>query len=164
MRIGDLSAATGASARSLRYYEEQGLLASTRTVGGQRLYPATAVDRVTLIQSLLAAGLNSTTINDVLPCITDETLRTPWLAGRLRDELTRVESQIEALHRTRDILSGLVTEYGVGPESLGRIRFPGGGEDRAGDRRPDRAGRRRDRQRGELVAARRGRGGRRDPP
>ena len=113
MRIGDLSAATGASARSLRYYEEQGLLASTRTAGGQRVYPATAADRVRLIQSLLAAGLNSATILDVLPCISDESLRTPWLAGRLRSELERVETQIDSLHRTRDILAGLVERYRV---------------------------------------------------
>jgi len=113
MRIGDLSAATGASARSLRYYEEQGLLASTRTAGGQRVYPATAADRVRLIQSLLAAGLNSATILDVLPCISDESLRTPWLAGRLRAELTRVDKQLENLNRTRDILAGLVEQYRV---------------------------------------------------
>ena len=49
MRIGDLSAATGASARSLRYYEQQGLLASERSSGGQRHYPESAVERVTLI-------------------------------------------------------------------------------------------------------------------
>jgi DNA-binding transcriptional MerR regulator len=113
MRIGDLSAATGASARSLRYYEEQGLLASERSPGGQRTYPADAVDRVRLIQSLLAAGLNSTTINDVLPCITDTAIRTPWLAARLRAELDRVETQLTALHHTRDILAGLVEEYTV---------------------------------------------------
>ncbi|MEU4238532.1 MerR family transcriptional regulator [Actinoplanes sp. NPDC026619] len=115
MRIGDLSAATGASARSLRYYEEQGLLASARTGGGQRVYPADAVERVTLIQSLLAAGLNSVTIADVLPCISDSSLRTPWLSSRLTAELTRVESQIESLNRTRDILAGLVEEYRVTP-------------------------------------------------
>ena len=113
MRIGDLSAATGASARSLRYYEDQGLLASTRTSGGQRVYPPTAVERVRLIQSLLAAGLNSATIHDVLPCISDESLRTPWLAGRLRTELSRVELQLENLNRTRDILAGLVEQYRV---------------------------------------------------
>ncbi|GAA2658306.1 MerR family transcriptional regulator [Paractinoplanes durhamensis] len=115
MKIGDLSAATGASARSLRYYEEQGLLASTRTGGGQRVYPPGAVERVSLIQSLLAAGLNSVTIADVLPCISDSAIRTPWLAGRLGAELARVESQIESLHRTRDILAGLVEEYRVSP-------------------------------------------------
>ncbi|GAA1641298.1 MerR family transcriptional regulator [Catellatospora bangladeshensis] len=113
MRIGDLAAATGASARSLRYYEEQGLLASERSGGGQRHYPDGAVERVRLIQSLLAAGLSSGTIHDVLPCITERAIRTPWLAERLRTELDRVEAQLTALHRTRDILSGLVDEYAV---------------------------------------------------
>src|SRR3954469_1378988 len=113
MRIGDLAAATGASTRALRYYEEQGLLVSSRTPGGQRGYPSTAIERVRLIQSLLSAGLNSATIHDVLPCISDESLRTPWLAGRLRIELDRVESQIKNLTRTRDILAGLVEQYRV---------------------------------------------------
>ena len=113
MRIGDLSAATGASARSLRYYEEQGLLASERTTGGQRVDPSQAVERVALIRSLLAAGLTSGTINDVLPCISDESLRTPWLAARLRTELERVSAQIESLHQTQEILAALVEEYQV---------------------------------------------------
>jgi DNA-binding transcriptional MerR regulator len=115
MRIGDLSAVTGASARSLRYYEEQGLLSSTRTAGGQRIYPEVSVERVRLIQSLLAAGLNSVTIAEVLPCVSDASARTPWLAARLSDELARVESQIECLNRTRDILAGLVEEYRIEP-------------------------------------------------
>lgn len=34
MRIGDLAARTGVGIRSLRYYEEQGLLTSTRSGGG----------------------------------------------------------------------------------------------------------------------------------
>jgi DNA-binding transcriptional MerR regulator len=113
MRIGDLSAATGASARSLRHYEQQGLLASERSAGGQRHYPQAAVERVSLIQSLLAAGLTSSTILDVLPCITHEAIRTPWLAERLRGELSRVESQIDDLTRTRTILAGLVEQYRV---------------------------------------------------
>ncbi|GAB2575135.1 MerR family transcriptional regulator [Paractinoplanes abujensis] len=113
MRIGDLSAATGASARSLRYYEEQGLLASARSGGGQRHYPEGAVERVSLIQSLLSAGLNSATIQDVLPCINNEAIRTPWLAERLTTELDRVTRQIDDLTRTREILSGLVEQYRV---------------------------------------------------
>jgi DNA-binding transcriptional MerR regulator len=111
MRIGDLAEATGASARSLRYYEEQGLLASERSSGGQRHYPESAVERVSLIQSLLGAGLSSATISEVLPCITEQAIRTPWLAERLRAELSRVDEQITALHRTRDILAGLVEQY-----------------------------------------------------
>jgi DNA-binding transcriptional MerR regulator len=113
MRIGDLATATGASARSLRYYEEQGLLASERSTGGQRHYAESAVERVALIQSLLTAGLSSRTIHEVLPCITESAIRTPWLAERLRAELARVEDQIAALSQTRDILSGLVVQYAV---------------------------------------------------
>ncbi|MEU8818797.1 MerR family transcriptional regulator [Actinoplanes sp. NPDC048796] len=113
MRIGDLSAATGASPRSLRYYEDQGLLTSSRSSGGQRHYAEAAVERVRLIQSLLSAGLNSATIQDVLPCINNEAIRTPWLAARLTSELQRVESQIEDLHRTRTVLAGLVKQYRV---------------------------------------------------
>ena len=113
MRIGDLAAATGASPRSLRYYEDQGLLGSSRSGGGQRHYPATAVERVTLIRSLLAAGLSSGTIYEVLPCITQEAMRTEALAARLRDELARVDTQIDGLHRTREILAGLVDAYEI---------------------------------------------------
>lgn len=111
MRIGDLATATGASARSLRYYEQQGLLVSERSSGGQRHYPDSAVERVTLIQSLLAAGLSSSTIYDVLPCITEKAIRTSLLTERLQSELSRVEDQIGSLHRTRDILAGLVEQY-----------------------------------------------------
>jgi DNA-binding transcriptional MerR regulator len=111
MRIGDLAAATGASARSLRYYEEQGLLASERGPGGQRRYAEAAVERVSVIRSLLAAGLTSSTIRDVLPCIADESIRTPWLGERLDGELARVDAQLADLRRTREILAGLVERY-----------------------------------------------------
>lgn len=113
MRIGELAAATGASARSLRYYEEQGLLASVRSSSGQRHYPDAAVERVELIRSLLDAGLTSATIADVLPCIADDTIRTPWLEQRLADELRRVDDQIAALQRTRQVLTDVIARYRV---------------------------------------------------
>ena len=123
MRIGDLSAASGASARSLRYYEEQGLLSSERGTGGQRHYPSAAIERVGLIKTLLAAGLSTATIRDVLPCVSDEAIRTPWLAARLGEELARVETQMEDLRRTRDILAGLVDNYAV--ETVHEVTGPG---------------------------------------
>jgi DNA-binding transcriptional MerR regulator len=113
MRIGDLSAATGASARSLRYYEEQGLLGSERGTGGQRHYPESATERVALIRTLLAAGLSTSAIADVLPCVADEAIRTPWLSARLTEELLRIEAQMADLRRTHEILAGLVEDYTV---------------------------------------------------
>ena len=113
MRIGDLSRATGASPRSLRYYEEQGLISSSRTSGGQRRYTEDAVARVDLIRSLFAAGLNSTTIDELLPCITEPSVRTPALEARLRRELDRVDDQIAALGTTRSVLADLTIRYRV---------------------------------------------------
>lgn len=59
MRIGELSRRTGVSARSLRYYEAQGLLTSVRSEAGQRHYSDAAVQRVSLIRQLFGAGLSS---------------------------------------------------------------------------------------------------------
>lgn len=111
MRIGELAAATGASPRSLRYYEQHGLLSSERSNSGQRHYPEAAIERVDLIRCLLEAGLSSSTIYDVLPCISDETVRTPWLEQRLREELDRVDEQLVALRSTRKILTDVIVRY-----------------------------------------------------
>ena len=69
MKIGELSRRTAVSERSLRYYEEQGLLEPERTPGGHRTYAEWAVDRVIHIQELYAAGLPSTQIRELLPCM-----------------------------------------------------------------------------------------------
>ncbi len=69
MRIGELAEATGVSSRSLRYYEEHGLIRSERTSGGWRDFDPSMVDRVVMIQHLFAAGLGSSTIDQVLPCL-----------------------------------------------------------------------------------------------
>ncbi len=61
----ELSARTGAGRRSLRYYEEQGLLVSSRSPTGQRHYEDGHVQRVRLIQAFLAAGVPSGTIAEI---------------------------------------------------------------------------------------------------
>ena len=71
MRIGDLSAATGASPRALRYYEEHGLIASEREPNGYRAYDASTVDAVLTIRSLLDLGFPTELISGILPCTGD---------------------------------------------------------------------------------------------
>ncbi|MDR6970776.1 MerR family transcriptional regulator [Leifsonia shinshuensis] len=72
MRIGELSARTGASPRSLRYYEQQGLLTSERQPNGYREYAPNAVAMVETIRSLLDIGLPTALVKDVLPCTVGE--------------------------------------------------------------------------------------------
>jgi DNA-binding transcriptional MerR regulator len=107
VRIGDLSTRTSVSVRALRYYEEQGLLASTRSERGQRLYENAAVDRVRLIQQLYSAGLPSKTIAELLPCV-DAKVSTPESRERLAAERDRINMQIAELMSARDRLNDII--------------------------------------------------------
>lgn len=69
MQIGELAERTGASRRSLRYYEQQGLLEAGRTGKGWRLYDERAVHRVLNVRELLGAGLTVEDIRQVVPCL-----------------------------------------------------------------------------------------------
>ncbi|MEV5648114.1 MerR family transcriptional regulator [Nocardia sp. NPDC052254] len=114
MRIGELARRTGVSVRSLRYYESQGLLSSSRTAGGQREYPDYAVDRVIRIQEMFAAGLHSRTLAELLPCINDydgtpAATATPWLTETLAAERERIDAAMRDLERTRAVLDGVIS-------------------------------------------------------
>lgn len=109
MRIGDLARRTGASVRSLRYYEEQGLLSSVRTTSGQRTYDDEAVGRVRLLRQLYNAGLTSSTIATLMPCVdSPSTASTEATIALMRREHDRLGEQVADLVRTRDQLAHLI--------------------------------------------------------
>ncbi|WP_026120001.1 MerR family transcriptional regulator [Nocardiopsis potens] len=119
MRIGELAGRTGASVRSLRYYEEQGLLASDRTPSGQRVYGEYAVERVLLLRSLYDAGLTSSAIAEVLPCVDSPgSMETDAAWRRMAAERERIDARIKDLVRTRDALDGLIAVNRRHRESL----------------------------------------------
>jgi DNA-binding transcriptional MerR regulator len=113
MRIGELARRTGVSERSLRYYEQQGLLTAERTPGGHREYCERTVDRVVRIQQLLAAGLSSTKIEQLLPCMRDEDggpseAATSQLVTELKAERDRIDRMIMDLRRSRTALDSVI--------------------------------------------------------
>ncbi|WP_199439786.1 MerR family transcriptional regulator [Umezawaea beigongshangensis] len=113
MRIGELARRTGVSERSLRYYEQQGLLSAERTPGGQREYHERAVDRVVRIQELFAAGLHSKKIAQLLPCMRDtdggpSPVATPRLVAELAAERDRIDRTVAGLLNSRDVLDEVI--------------------------------------------------------
>lgn len=67
LRIGELAKLTGTTARTLRYYEELGLVSpALRTEGGFRLYFKDTVDTVGLIKSLSEAGFSLKEVSKML--------------------------------------------------------------------------------------------------
>lgn len=112
MRIGQLARQTGTSERALRYYEAQGLLAPARQASGYRVYRDEDVAMVRRIRTLLAAGLSTTQIRDVLPCLTDMdgllTPDCPELVDGLVQERDQIDRTIAELEATRSNLDTII--------------------------------------------------------
>lgn len=110
LRIGELAAATGVSARSLRYYEQQGLIVSTRTAAGHRRYDAGTVDAVVRVQELYAAGLCSAKIAQLLPCLQGPpTSRTPALLADLVSQRERLDAAERDIRRAKEVLDEVIS-------------------------------------------------------
>ena len=129
MRIGELSARTGATVRMLRYYEEQGLLHPTRTPAGYRIYDDTDVLRVGRIRCMLASALPTSVVAQALRFLVDEHPGVPGtarerarLTAALQRELDTLSGRIETLTRSRDQLAGFLDDVRsatVGPDRPG---------------------------------------------
>jgi DNA-binding transcriptional MerR regulator len=109
MRIGELSARTGVSRRSLRYYEQQGLLVSTRSPSGQRYYDDGHVQRVAVVREFLAAGMSSRTIAQMVPCMAEPDVdRARQALIAMNQERNRLSATIESLAAARAALDHLI--------------------------------------------------------
>ena len=102
MRIGEAAKSSGVSARSLRFYEDQGLIVPGRRSNGYRDYCASTVEQVVLIRSLLDSGLPLRLVRDFLPCTADASggrpeLGRPDLLADLRRYRDRLEGRIGSL-------------------------------------------------------------------
>ena len=103
--IGELAERAGVPHSALRFYEEQGLLKSARTAGGQRRYARDMLRRVAFIRTAQNVGLRLEDIASALAQLPES--RTPtradWtrLSGRWR---TMLDARIHALEALRDQL------------------------------------------------------------
>ena len=67
MHIGELAERTGLSLRTIRHYDEVGLLPATgRTEGGFRVYAESDVERLTLIKQMKPLGFSLDEMADIL--------------------------------------------------------------------------------------------------
>ncbi|AXT86947.1 MerR family transcriptional regulator [Aeromicrobium sp. A1-2] len=104
MQIGEVADQVGLSLRTIRFYEETGLvIPSGRSVGGFRLYSESDVSRLQLIKRMKPLGFSVEEIGDFLGVLDnlassdlDSVERTALLA-RLDDVRTSVDERIASL-------------------------------------------------------------------
>jgi MerR family transcriptional regulator, repressor of the yfmOP operon len=121
LRIQEVAAETGLTARSIRYYEEVGLLKpAARSEGDYRLYDADDLERLRFIKGLRDdAGFSLAEIGQLLG---DEAARvrnrerfrsTPDPDERkavLRDSIARIDRQVATLRAKIDRVEGMIAE------------------------------------------------------
>jgi DNA-binding transcriptional MerR regulator len=113
MLIGELAELSRTPPRSLRYYEQQGLIQPDRLENGYRDYPPHLIDRAVQIRGLIDCGVPSRIIAMILPCLDQnrEILPEdigPELLTVLREERDRMDHRIEFLTTNRDNLVGYI--------------------------------------------------------
>ncbi len=110
-KVGDLARRTGLSVRTLRYYEELGLLSpSRRTAGGHRLYSAGDVVQLQRIKSLRALGLTLREVGSFL-----DGPEMP-LERVIELQLGRLRERIELQRRLCDRLEAVAARLRAGVE------------------------------------------------
>jgi DNA-binding transcriptional MerR regulator len=108
MLIGELAYHTGTTAKTLRFYEDEGLLpAPGRTPSGYRDYPREAVDRVAFVRNAQSAGFTLRQIGQVLAIRDGGRPPCEHVGELIEDRLSDIGRRIAELELTRARLNEL---------------------------------------------------------
>ena len=119
MRIGALAHSCGSSTKTIRFYEQRGLLpAPPRTSGGFRDYPAETVDRLRFIRDAQGAGLTLADIAGVLALRDSGQAPCAQVEALIAERLAQIEQRLADLSATRAVLRQLARRASeVDPET-----------------------------------------------
>ncbi len=125
LRIGDVAARAGVSTRTLRYYEEVGLLAPAgRTVGGERRYEPRDVqllERILELKELV--GMNLEEIRSFVSSeVRLDELRAAYRARKGDDSGAARSHRREILKEALDLQGSLASRLDVKLERLSELR------------------------------------------
>lgn len=108
MRIGELAQKAGTTTKTLRFYEEQGLLPpADRTPAGYRDYTSDAVARIDFIHRGQAAGLTLSQISQIMEIRDYGHAPCEHVRDLLGARLSSIEQQIAQLSALRDTIAEL---------------------------------------------------------
>jgi MerR family copper efflux transcriptional regulator len=108
MRIGELAQRTGTTTKTIRYYEDIGLLPEpARDHNDYRNYSGDAVDRLEFIRDAQATGLTLTEIASILDLRSQGETTCHHVIDLLERHMTALDRHIETLRVTRKKLASL---------------------------------------------------------
>ncbi|GEN87576.1 MerR family transcriptional regulator [Oceanobacillus sp. FSL W8-0428] len=112
MKISELSQETGVSMRSLRYYEEKGLIHPKRLENGYRDYDESMLEQIKTIQLYFNLGLSTVEIKEIVDCdpfvFPYEQLICDEVMELYQNKLLDVERQINTLKEVKSRLQNRI--------------------------------------------------------
>jgi DNA-binding transcriptional MerR regulator len=108
MRIGELAQHTGVSTKTIRYYEDIGVLPQPeRSANDYRDYSPNAIDRLRFVRDAQATGLTLTEIASILELRSHSQSTCDHVTELLEHHLRDLDEHLDRLQRTRQTLSEL---------------------------------------------------------
>ncbi|WP_249643804.1 heavy metal-responsive transcriptional regulator [Nocardia sputi] len=116
MRIGELATASGLTAKTIRFYEQEGLMPKpARTPGGYRDYSDDHIARLQFIRRAQAAGLSLAAARQVLTIVDHGDTPCGHVEQILSSRLDQVRAQIAELITLETHLESLLATARRGP-------------------------------------------------
>jgi Cu(I)-responsive transcriptional regulator len=118
MNISEVGKRAGLPPKTIRFYEEIGLILPRRDTNGYRIFAEADLHRLAFLRRARALGFSVHECRQLLALYQDETRASSDVKALARDHLARIDQQLEELGQMRSTLIDLI-------------------ESCAGDKRPD---------------------------
>lgn len=110
MNISDVSDRTGLPPKTIRYYEEIGLVRPRRSDNGYRVFTQTDLHKLAFLGRARTLGFSIEDCRTLLALYEDETRASADVKRVAKEHLSQIEEKIAQLQSMRDTLTHLVRE------------------------------------------------------
>lgn len=108
MNIGDVSSRSGLPAKTIRYYEDIGLIKPLRSANGYRSFVAADLHRLAFLGRARALGFTIEDCRTLMALYRDENRASADVKLLAQEHLSKIEAKIRDLQSMHDTLTELV--------------------------------------------------------
>jgi len=109
MKIGEVARASGVPAKTIRYYEEIGLIApAERTGSGYRDYGTNDLETLRFIARARSLGFSVAEVSDLLALWRDRQRSSAQVKAVAEEHLSNIDAKIAELQSLRETLADLI--------------------------------------------------------
>ena len=108
MNISDVAQASGVPAKTIRYYEEIGLIRPARSANGYRSFTSSDQHKLAFLGRARALGFTIEDCRKLLALYEDDSRESAQVKALAEDHLTEIDGKILQLREMRDTLADLV--------------------------------------------------------